>query len=109
MEALALHTGEPTLYWEDNTSCIYVVEAKRVTPRVKQISIPVYFILEFFDNGIFVPKYEKSIVITEDMCTKPFFGPIIIQSTKWMNGSRFYPTSDKEHYQIMRLHEFLLN
>ena len=33
MEALALYTGAPTVHWEDNTSCIYVVEAKRVTPR----------------------------------------------------------------------------
>ena len=28
MEALALHTVAPTLHWEDNTSCISVVEAK---------------------------------------------------------------------------------
>ena len=43
MEALALYTGAPTEHWEDNTSCISVVEAKRVTPRVKHIDIPVYF------------------------------------------------------------------
>ena len=34
MEALALHTGAPAVHWEDNTSCIYVVEDKRVTTRV---------------------------------------------------------------------------
>ena len=44
MEALALHTGETTVHWEDNTSCISVVEAKRVTPRVKHIDIPVCFL-----------------------------------------------------------------
>ena len=37
MEALALHTGAPTVHWEDNTSCISVVEAKIVTPIVKHI------------------------------------------------------------------------
>ena len=31
MEALALHIGEPTVLWEDNTSCISIVEAKKVT------------------------------------------------------------------------------
>ena len=31
-EALALYTGAPTLHWDDNTSCISVVEAKIVTP-----------------------------------------------------------------------------
>ena len=35
MEALELHTGAPTVHWGDNTSCIYVVEAKSFTPRVK--------------------------------------------------------------------------
>ena len=44
MESLSLHTGSPTVYWEDNTSCIYVVESKIVTPRAKHIDIPVCFI-----------------------------------------------------------------
>ena len=57
MEALALHTGIPTLHWEYNISFVSVVEAKIVTPRVKHIDIPVCFILEQFDNGIFLSKY----------------------------------------------------
>ena len=44
MEALALHTGASTEHWEYNTSCISVVEDKIVTPRVKHIDIPVYFL-----------------------------------------------------------------
>ena len=44
MEALALHNGALTAHLEDNTSCISVVEAKMVTPRVKHIGIPVYFL-----------------------------------------------------------------
>ena len=43
MEALALHTGTPTVHWEENTSCISFVEAKIVTPIVKHIEIPVRF------------------------------------------------------------------
>ena len=57
MEALALHKGALTLHWEGNTSCIYVGEAKRVTTRVKEIEITVFFIQEQFDNGLFLPKY----------------------------------------------------
>ena len=34
MEALSLHTGAPKEHWEDNTSCISIVEAKIVTPCV---------------------------------------------------------------------------
>ena len=69
MEALALHTGEPTVNWEYNTSCIYVVEDKIVTPRVQHIDIPVYFLLDQFDNGLYLPKYEMSSVMPDDMYT----------------------------------------
>ena len=82
MEALALHTGAPTVNWEDNTSFISVVEAKRVTPIVKNIYIKVCFLQEKFANGIFLPKYENSSVMPVDMCTKPCSGPIISRSTK---------------------------
>ena len=94
MESLALHTGAPTVHWEDNTSCISVVESKIGVPRVKQIDINVFFIPEQFDNGLFVPKYENSSVMPEVMCTIPCLGPIISLSTKWMTGLRLYPTSD---------------
>ena len=70
MEALALHTGAPSVNWEDKTIFIYVVETKRVTPIVKQIDIPVCFLQIFFDDSIFVPKYEKSSVILADIFTK---------------------------------------
>ena len=108
MEALALHTSASTVHWEHNTSCISVDEAKIVTPRVKHICIPVYFLQEFFDNGIFIPKYEKSSVMPEDKCTKPCSGPFISCINKWITGLMLYPTSDTEHYQLMRLHEFVV-
>ena len=44
MEAILLHTCAPTVYLGDNTSCISVVEPKRVTPRVKHIKIAVRFL-----------------------------------------------------------------
>ena len=71
MKALALHTGAPTVHWEDNTSFISFVEAKIVHPRVKHIDITVCFLQEQFDNGIFLPKYEKSNFMPADMCKKP--------------------------------------
>ena len=109
MEALVLHNGAPTVHWDDNTSCISVVEAKIVTPRVKHIDIPVYFLQDQFDNGLFIPKYGKSSVMPADMCTKPCSGPIISWSTKWMTGFIFYITSDTEHYQFMIVQKNIVN
>ena len=57
MEDLSLHTGAPTVHWEEITRCISIVEAKRVTPRVKNIDITVCFLHEQFENGLFMPKY----------------------------------------------------
>ena len=57
MESLALHTGVPTVHYEDNTSCISDVEARRVTPGVKLIEITVCLLQDKFDNGLFVTKY----------------------------------------------------
>ena len=108
LEASALHIDAPTVHWEDNTSYIYVVEAKIVTHRIKHIDIPFYFLQEQFENGLFLPKYDKSSVMPADMCTKPCSGPLIRRSTKWMTGFRFYLSSETEHYQFMTLHEFIL-
>ena len=109
IEALSLHTGAPTLHWEYNTSCIYVVEAKIVNLRVKHIGIPLCFLQEKFYNGIFDLKYEKSSVVTADKCTKPCSGPIISRSNECMTGFILYPTSYTEQYQLMILHYFVIN
>ena len=53
MEALALHTDAPTVHGEDYTSCISIVEAKGITPRVKHIYIPVVFLQFFFTMTFF--------------------------------------------------------
>ena len=64
MEQLELHNGQTTVYWEDNTSCIYVFESKRVTPIVKHIAITVCFLQENFASGLFATKYERSSVVS---------------------------------------------
>ena len=75
MEALTIYNGSPTVHWQDKISCIYVVGYKIVNPRVKHMYITVYFLQENFDNGLFIPKYEKYSVMLEDMCTKLCSGP----------------------------------
>ena len=94
MEALKLHTGAPTVNFEDNTIFFSVVEAKRVTPRVKHIYIPVCFLQEKFYNGLFFPKYENYSNIPSDICTKRCPGPNISWGNKCITGFRLYPYSD---------------
>ena len=52
IESLAIHTGTPSVHWEDNTSCIYVVEFKIINTKVKHIDITVCFLQEKIDNSL---------------------------------------------------------
>ena len=88
MESLELHTVAPTLHWKYNKRYISVVEAKIFTPIVKHIGIPVCFLKEKNYNGFFVPKYEHYSVVPVNKCTKPWSGPIISRSNKYMTGLR---------------------
>ena len=83
-----------------------MVEAKRVTPRVKHIDIPVCFIQYFFDNGLFVTKNDKSSVMPKYIFNKPRSVLNISWINNWTTGFRFYPSNNNEHYQLMKLHEF---
>ena len=67
MEALELHTVAPTLDWEDTTSCLYVVEAKIVTPIVKHIDIPVFL---YNSNLTMVSLFQnmRSLVSLRQIC-----------------------------------------
>ena len=71
MEALALHTGAPTVYWDDNTSCISGVGAKGVTTRVKHIDITVCFLQLQFDNGILFQNM-RSLVLCLQICAPKY-------------------------------------
>ena len=44
--------------------------------------------------------------MTEYVCTKPCSCPIIIWSTEWMTGFRFYPFSDNEQSKLIKLNDF---
>ena len=93
MEAFALNTGAPKVYWDDNKICISVFEAKIVTHRVKHIDIPVCFLQEKFDNGLFLPKCENSSVL------QLYVHQTLIRSNnqseyKMYDRFRFYPTSE---------------
>ena len=67
MESWSVHTGAITWNWEDNTSCIYIVESKRVTPRVKHINIPVYFYKKFL-TMVSLFQNMRSLVQYRQIC-----------------------------------------
>ena len=105
MEALSLHTWAQSVHRKKNESYIDVVEYKIVTPRLKHIDLLVFFLQEQLDNGIFVPKYERSSVMPAYMCTKPCLGLVISRITRLITGLSFYQSSYTKHHLLMKLHE----
>ena len=67
MKTLALRTGAPTVHSEENTSLIYIVEDKIVTPRVKQIYSHVCFLIEKFDNDVLF-QHMRSLLLCRQIC-----------------------------------------
>ena len=80
--------------WRTTKVVFLLLKLKIGIPTVKHIDIPVYFLQNNFDNGLFIPKYYKSSVMLADMSTKPCSGTIISGSNKWMTGFRLYPISN---------------
>ena len=68
MEVLALHTGTPV---KTTQVLSMLLNIKELLLELKRIDSPVCFLKEKFENGIFVPKYEKSSVMIAYMCIKP--------------------------------------
>ena len=60
---------------------------------MKLIDIPVYFLQEKHENGLFIPEDEKYVIMTADIYTKTCSGPIISCSTKLITEFQFYPSS----------------
>lgn len=72
-------------------------------PQVKHINIPIYFLQEQNDVDSFIPDYEKTTVISAEMGTKTYSGPVLDRTTKWMAGERFYPQQGLVHYVLLEL------
>ena len=65
MELLEIHNGAMTVHFKDIKSCIYVVEAKKGTLRVKHIDITVCFssrkklkMVSLFQNKRIIVSYQ---------------------------------------------------
>ena len=63
IEALSLHTSAPIVHWEDNTSCISVVEDKIVTPRFKKKSLQSVFYKNNLNIIFFPPNMRSSVSV----------------------------------------------
>ena len=83
MEALSLHTGAPTIHWKDNPSFITVVEYKRVTLRVKPLTLLSIFYKKIL-TMVFLFQNTRNLVLFRQICEPKY---VKVQLLVWViNG-----------------------
>lgn len=62
---------EPTVIYEDNTSCISFVEVERQSRLSKHIDTRMHYTKDLVQNGVVILKYCASETMVADILTKP--------------------------------------
>ena len=97
----------PTPIYEDSQPCIDVLDAKTVTSRVKHIAVPIHFIHDQIQDGLFVMRKIGTNLNLCDSGTKPNPAPIHFRQYDHTSGVRFYPPANSSHYKLLKLETFL--
>ena len=61
----------PVIIYEDNQSCIKLLQDKKVHPRTKHISTKYHFVRDLYEKNDIAVTYCPSTQMTADLLTKP--------------------------------------
>ena len=101
MTSLGFPVNTPTSIFEDNKGTHDLIEAKRMTPRLKHIDIPICYLHEKFKSGEFV-VYEYSTHLTlADGLNKTLSGQTLKHHSNIYTGRRFLPPPTSTHYKLL--------
>ena len=92
---------DPTTIFEDNQGTSDIVNAGRLTPRVKHIDIPLCFIHDHHKQGSFDVKRCHTTLMLADGLNKALAGPVIKRHSDQYTGKRFYPKKDSPHHNAI--------
>jgi len=92
----------PTTIFEDNQGTSDIVNAGRLTPRVKHIDIPLCFIHDHHKQGSFDVKRCHTTLMLADGLNKALAGPVIKRHSDHYTGKRFYPKQNSPHHNALQ-------
>ena len=101
LQHLGLPEQDPTTIFEDNQGTTDIVNAGRLTPRVKHIDIPLCFLHEHHQKGAFVIQQCSTHLMLADGLNKALAGPTIKRHASIYVGKRFYPKENTVHLQAL--------
>ena len=102
--------GRPFLHpipvLEDNQATVQQIVKDRLTPNIKHADIPVCFLHEQYNTGLFDIQYVKTDLNFADLNTKPHTGLTFITKVLNLAGFDFYPPSDSDHFKLLELDRY---
>lgn len=71
LEAIKEEQADPIVVWEDNQSCIKMIESERIERRSKHIDTKHAFTKDLYQRGIINLRYLPTAEMEADLMTKP--------------------------------------
>ena len=98
---LGVPIKDPTPLFEDNKGTLDLIEAGRLTPRLKHIDIPLCYLHEKFKSGEYIVIECSTHLMLADGLNKALSGPTIKHHSNLYTGRRFLPPRDSRHYTLL--------
>lgn len=98
---MGLPVGKPTPHYEDNSAAIQLVQAHRVTPRLRHIDIPLCYLHMEHQLGTFRVEQRPSRFMMADFLTKPHSGPSLLRLSSWSMGHQHLASLPTWHLEAL--------
>ena len=99
LRSVCMLDGEPTITHTDNKSTMDIVQAQKITPRIKHIDLPIRFLQQHCLLGNVRLVHDPSRLMMVDFISKAVSGPTLLRQSGWVMGHRFVPPVTSEHYK----------
>ena len=98
---LGFPISEPTPMFEDNKGTHDLIEAGRMTPRLKHIDVSLCYLHEKHKSGEFIVQECSTHLMLADGLNKALSAPVIRHHSNVYTGRRYAPPPDSEHYKLL--------
>ena len=92
---------DPTPMFEYNKGTLDLIEAGRLTPRLKHIDIPLCYLHEKFKSGEYIVIECNTHLMLADGQNKALSAPTLKHHSNLYTGRRFLPPRDSRHYSLL--------
>jgi hypothetical protein len=98
----------PVPLFINSQPCIDSLEANIVTTRVKHIAVQISWVHDqIATEHVKLMKVDTINLNLADSGTKPNPSPVFFRQYDYIIRVRFYPPQESEHYQLLKLHNFI--